>query len=64
MAVTKIYNIDQLYEGVFQSLGISKTSIYRAIATDKLKAIKVGKRYIVSEQALNEFLLGDLNKAE
>lgn len=56
--ITTIYNVDEI-EHILSPKGISKTSIYRAIATKQLKAIKVGKRYLVSEKALNCFLEGD-----
>jgi excisionase family DNA binding protein len=57
MSTTVIYTVDEIcnkYEGK-----LSKTGIYRAITLKRLKAIKVGKRYIVSEKALNSFLEGN-----
>ena len=56
--VTTIYNVDEI-EHILQPKGITKTSIYRAIETKRLKAVKVGKRYIISEKALNCFLEGN-----
>lgn len=56
--VTQIYNVDEI-ENMLKPKGITKTSIYRAIETKRLKAVKVGKRYIVSEKALNLFLEGN-----
>jgi excisionase family DNA binding protein len=57
MAVVTVYNLDDVLE-LIKHTGISKTSLYRAVATKKLKAVKIGKRYLVSEKALNEFLEG------
>lgn len=58
MAVTTVYNIEQVVD-ILKPLGLSRTSIYRAINLRELKAVKVGRRYIVSEKALNEFLEGN-----
>ena len=60
MAISIIYNIDEI-ESILKPKGITKTSLYRAIALGKLKAIKIGKRYLVSELALNHFLEGKLD---
>ena len=60
MAISVIYNIDEV-ESILKPKGITKTSIYRAISLGKLKAIKVGKRYLISEKALNYFLEGKLD---
>lgn len=57
MGVSIVYNMDEL-EAMLKPKGITKTSLYRAIALGKLKAIKVGKRYLISERALNYFLEG------
>lgn len=43
---------------------ISRTSIYRSINLNKLKAIKVGKRYLINETALNNFLTGNYAENE
>lgn len=62
MSLTQILTVDDIfnrYEGK-----LSKTGIYRAIALKRLKAIKVGKRYIVSEKALNLFLEGNTYEDE
>lgn len=56
MAIVTIYTVDEvcaLLEGK-----VSKTSIYRAISLNQLKAVKVGKRYLINEEALNNFLNG------
>lgn len=58
MAVSIVYNIEEV-ETILKPKGISKTSLYRSIKSGKLKAIKLGKRYIVSEKALNYFLEGN-----
>lgn len=57
MAISVVYNIEEI-ESILKPKGITKTSIYRAISLGKLKAIKVGKRYVISEKALNYFLEG------
>lgn len=57
MPVTNVFNIDEV-ETMLRPKGISKTSIYRAISLGRLKAVRLGKRYLVSEQALNDFLTG------
>lgn len=57
MAISVVYNIDEV-EIILKPKGITKTSLYRAISLGKLKAIKVGKRYLISEKALNYFLEG------
>lgn len=59
MAVAVVYNIDEV-ENILKPKGVSRTSLYRAISTGKLKAIKVGRRYLVSEKALNYFLEGTI----
>jgi len=56
--ITDFYNIDEI-EKQLAPKGITKTSIYRAISTGKLKAVKIGKRWIISEKALNYFLEGN-----
>lgn len=58
MAVMTVYNMDDVIQ-MLKHTGISRTSIYRAIAAKKLKAVKVGKRYLISEKALNEYLEGN-----
>lgn len=60
MSVTIVYNMDDVVN-LLKHTGISRTSIYRAIASKKLKAVKVGKRFLISEKALNEFLEGNSN---
>jgi len=59
MAVLTIFNIEQVEE-ILKPLGISRPSIYRAISSKNLKAVKVGRRYIISELALNNFLSGEV----
>lgn len=61
MAVSVVYNVDEV-ENILKSKGITKTSLYRAISLGNLKAIKVGKRYLISEKALNYFLEGNANE--
>jgi excisionase family DNA binding protein len=62
VGITKIYDVDEITE-IFKGK-ISRTGIYRAIALKRLKAIKVGKKYIISEKALNSFLEGDIYEDE
>jgi excisionase family DNA binding protein len=57
MAISVVYNIDELEE-ILKPKGITKTSLYRAIALGNLRSVKVGKRYLISEKALNYFLEG------
>ncbi|MFL0269244.1 helix-turn-helix domain-containing protein [Candidatus Clostridium radicumherbarum] len=57
MAIAVIYNIEELAK-ILEPKGITRTSLYRAIALGKLKAVKVGKRYIISETAVNSYLEG------
>ncbi|SQB33964.1 helix-turn-helix domain-containing protein [Clostridium cochlearium] len=57
MAIVTVYTVDEVYEALEGR--ISKTSIYRAINSNKLKAVKVGKRYLINEEALNNFLNGN-----
>lgn len=59
MAISIVYNMEEL-ERIFKPKGISRASLYRAIALGKLKAVKVGKRYIISEKAVNCFLESSL----
>lgn len=61
MAVTVIYNIEEV-QAILGPKGISKTSIYRLIRLGKIKSVKVGKRLIISENALNEFLEGSFSE--
>jgi excisionase family DNA binding protein len=58
MAVINILNIEQVVE-MLKPLGISRPSIYRAIGSKNLKAVKVGRRYIITELSLNNFLSGE-----
>lgn len=55
--ITTIYDVNDVYKALQGK--VSKMSIYRNIETGKLKAIKVGKKYIISEKALNNFLEGN-----
>lgn len=55
MVVSMVYNIDEV-EKILKPKGITRTSLYRAISTGNLKAIKVGKRFLVSETSLNIWL--------
>lgn len=57
MAIDNLYNVDNIVE-ILRPIGVTKTSIYRAINTGKLKSIRLGKRYIVTEEALSNFLNG------
>lgn len=57
MAIQNIYNIEQAYD-ILKTTGISKTTLYRAIKSGQLKAVKVGKRYVISEKAINCMLEG------
>ena len=61
MAISTIYNIDEL-EIILKPKGITRTSLYRAIALGKIVAIKCGKRYLISEKAINCYLEGSTYK--
>ncbi|MDT8715424.1 helix-turn-helix domain-containing protein [Clostridium sp. 19966] len=52
------YNSDQVYEKFFKPLEISKTSLYRAINSGRLKAVKCGKRYVITDKAINNYFSG------
>ncbi len=52
MAEMKVYTIDEL-ERVLQ---VTKRSLYSYIKDGKLKAVKLGKSWRVTEKALEEFL--------
>ena len=47
-----VYTLTELTE----SLGISRRTVYNWIKSGKLKAIKVGQQWRVTEDALNDFL--------
>ena len=57
MAIVKVFTVDEVHN--YFKGKISKTAIYRAIELKRLKSVKVGKRYLISEQALNDFLSGN-----
>lgn len=44
-------------EEIQQMLRIGKNSVYELLKTQKLKSIKVGKRYIVPKKYVIDFLL-------
>ena len=44
-------------EEIQQMLRIGKNAVYELLKTQKLKSIKVGKRYIVPEKYVIDFLL-------
>ena len=48
----KLYSIDE----VIELLQTSRRTIYRYIKTGKLQAVKVGGRWMVTDQALKDFL--------
>ncbi|AZV58947.1 helix-turn-helix domain-containing protein [Clostridium sp. AWRP] len=57
MAIVKVYTVDEVHD-YFEGK-ISKTAIYRAIELKRLKSVRVGKRYLISENAINDFLSGN-----
>lgn len=52
MAEMKVYTIDELEK----LLQVTKRSLYSYIKSGKLKAVKLGKSWRVTEKALEEFL--------
>ena len=52
--INKLYTIDSLCEEL-QSYKISRTTIYRLIATKQLKAKKVGRKYLITEASVREY---------
>ena len=52
MAEMKVYTIDELEN----LLHVTKRSLYSYIKSGKLKAVKLGKSWRVTEKALEEFL--------
>lgn len=49
---TKVYDIKDLAE----VLGVTKRTIYNYIKAEQLPAVKIGKRWIVSQAVLDEFI--------
>jgi excisionase family DNA binding protein len=37
-------------------LGISRTTLYELIGTEKLKSVKIGRRRVIPSQAIDEFI--------
>lgn len=61
MADIKVYTLDEVAE----ILQVTKRTLYTYLKTGKLHAIKVGKYWRVTEDALQAFLsTGTENKAE
>ncbi len=54
----QFYNV----EALSQMLNIPVETVRAYIRRDRLKAIKVGKRYLVSVENLDKFLSGEDNK--
>jgi len=52
MAEIKVYTIDELV----QLLRVTRRTIYNYIKEGKLKAVKMGKYWRVTEKALEQFL--------
>lgn len=53
--MTKIYTIHELEE----VLQVTQRTIYNWIKDGKLKAIKIGRTWRVTQEALDEFLQGE-----
>jgi excisionase family DNA binding protein len=43
-------------ETVMERLGVGRSMVFELIATNKLRSVKVGRRRLVSESALCEFI--------
>lgn len=52
MADMKVYTIDEVVE----ILQVTRRTLYNYIKLGKLKAVKIGKYWRVTEQALRDFL--------
>ena len=52
MTEKKVYTIDELVD----MLQVTRRTIYNYIKEGKLKAVKIGKYWRVTDQALNAFL--------
>ena len=51
----KVYDVDD----VIQIIGVCRRTVYRYVKSGKLKATKIGKRYIVTDENLRKFLNGE-----
>lgn len=54
MADIKVYTLEE----VTAILKLSKRTVYQYLATGKIKGVKIGKAWRVSEENLREFLAG------
>ncbi|WP_048472200.1 helix-turn-helix domain-containing protein [Mycolicibacterium chlorophenolicum] len=45
-------------EGVMHRLGIGRSMVFELMASGQLRSVKVGRRRLVSEAALAEFIRG------
>lgn len=43
-------------ESVMERLGIGRTAVFELIASHQLRSVKLGRRRLVSEAAINEFV--------
>jgi excisionase family DNA binding protein len=50
----RLYSIN----AAMHELSIGRTSIYDLIAAEKLKTVKVGRRRLITAEALDEFVAG------
>ena len=57
MADVKVYTLNELVD----ILKVTKRTLYNYIDSGKLKAVKMGKSWRVSEENLNEFLTKGTN---
>lgn len=60
--VSKVYLVEEVVK-VLEGK-IPKTAVYRMIASKKLKATKIGKRWLITEENLNKFLEGGIGDDE
>jgi excisionase family DNA binding protein len=51
---------DQLpaLEQVQERLGVGRSTVFELIASNKLRSVKVGRRRLVPEQSLRDFIAG------
>lgn len=43
-------------EGVMERLGVGRSTVFNLIASGELRSVKIGRRRMVSDQAINELI--------
>ena len=44
---------------LMQLLGIGRNTVYALLRSGRIRSVKVGSRYLVTQEALHEFLTGN-----